>query len=95
MGGYYYLYRTPQGASIASTTTQAKSPHPKEEEKNIPGNVKDAPPFPAGGTFKGGDQGWIDLKLDKVETLSHNTKRFRFLLPDPDEVSGLRVACMF
>lgn len=43
--------------------------------------------------FVGGDQGWVDLKLADVETLSHNTKRFRFALPDQDKVSGLQVAC--
>lgn len=49
--------------------------------------------MPSGGTFRGGDQGWIDLKLEKVEEINHNTKRFRFALPDPNDVSGLRVAC--
>ena len=44
--------------------------------------------------FTGGSQGWVDLKLDKVEQVNHNTKRFRFELPDKDSVSGLHVACM-
>ena len=43
--------------------------------------------------FVGGDQGWIDLKLADVETLSHNTKRFRFALPDPEKISGVQIAC--
>lgn len=47
---------------------------------------------PANKVFKGGDQGWIDLKLESVEELSPNTKKFRFALPDKDDVSGLQVA---
>ncbi|PGH14188.1 NADH-cytochrome b5 reductase 2 [Helicocarpus griseus UAMH5409] len=40
----------------------------------------------------GGDQGWIDLKLAKIEQVSHNTKKFRFEFEDPEAVSGLHVA---
>ncbi|KAL8732969.1 MAG: hypothetical protein Q9166_002367 [cf. Caloplaca sp. 2 TL-2023] len=47
---------------------------------------------PANKTFKGGDQGWVDLKLESVEELNHNTKKFRFALPDKDDVSGLEIA---
>ena len=43
--------------------------------------------------FKGGDQGFIDLKLESVENVNHNTKRFRFALPNSDDVSGLKIAC--
>ena len=50
-------------------------------------------PVKASPAFTGGDQGWLDLKLDKVDEINHNTKRFRFLLPDPDNVSGLHIAC--
>jgi len=42
--------------------------------------------------FTGGDQGFISLVLDNVETINHNTKRFRFKLPDENSVSGLTVA---
>ncbi|OLL22688.1 NADH-cytochrome b5 reductase 2 [Neolecta irregularis DAH-3] len=41
--------------------------------------------------FKNKDE-WIDLKLEKIETINHNTKRFRFALPSQDQVSGLHVA---
>jgi cytochrome-b5 reductase len=44
-------------------------------------------------TFTGGDQGFIDLKLEDVQNINHNVKRFRFELPDKDAVSGLTVAC--
>ncbi|KAL8825200.1 MAG: hypothetical protein Q9170_007886 [Blastenia crenularia] len=47
---------------------------------------------PANKTFTGGDQGWVDLKLDSVEEINHNTKKFRFALPDKDDVSGLQIA---
>lgn len=42
--------------------------------------------------FTGGDQGFLSLKLAEVEIVNHNTKRFRFELPEPDQVSGLHVA---
>lgn len=42
--------------------------------------------------FTGGDQGFISLKLESVENINHNTKKFRFALPEEDQVSGLKVA---
>lgn len=48
-----------------------------------------APPKP---TFTGGEQGFVSLVLDQVDTINHNTKRFRFKLPDDDSISGLKVA---
>ncbi|KAM5354793.1 hypothetical protein ACJ41O_001439 [Fusarium nematophilum] len=42
--------------------------------------------------FRGGDQGFLSLQLADVETVNHNTKRLRFKLPEPDQVSGLTVA---
>lgn len=44
--------------------------------------------------FKGGDE-FLSLKLDSVEKVNHNTKKFRFLLPEDDMQSGLAVACMY
>ena len=43
--------------------------------------------------FTGGEQGFIDLKLDSVDNINHNTKRFRYALPEPEMVSGLQIAC--
>jgi cytochrome-b5 reductase len=40
----------------------------------------------------GGDQGFISIRLEEVEDINHNTKRFRFKLPEEDMVSGLKVA---
>lgn len=42
--------------------------------------------------FTGGDQGFLSLKLAEIENVNHNTKRFRFELPEPDQVSGLHIA---
>ncbi|PFH63456.1 hypothetical protein XA68_10049 [Ophiocordyceps unilateralis] len=50
----------------------------------------------SGGAAKaaltGGDQGFVSLKLTDVETVNHNTKRFRFEFPEDDMTSGLHVA---
>lgn len=43
--------------------------------------------------FVGGDQGWVDLKLANIETITPNTKRFRFEFEDPEAISGVHVAC--
>jgi len=42
--------------------------------------------------FRGGDQGFVSLKLDEVELINHNTKKLRFSFEDPESVSGLHVA---
>lgn len=39
----------------------------------------------------GGDQGFVSLKLDNVETVNSNTKKLRFKLPEDGMVSGLEV----
>lgn len=49
-----------------------------------------APPAKA---FTGGEQGFVDLKLAEVLPYNHNTKIFKFELPEKDQVSGLQVAC--
>lgn len=41
--------------------------------------------------FTGGEQGFVSLLLSEVENINHNTKRFRFKLPEEDMVSGLTV----
>jgi cytochrome-b5 reductase len=48
---------------------------------------------PATKVFTGGDQGFVSLKLDQIEIVNHNTKRFRFSFEDEDAVSGLHIAC--
>ncbi|KAL8680511.1 MAG: hypothetical protein Q9186_003310 [Xanthomendoza sp. 1 TL-2023] len=84
------------GASlVAFGVLRALAPRPDDEEvirrlEMLSGKKPGS--NPANKTFKGGDQGWLDLKLESVEELSHNTKKLRFALPDKDDVSGLEVA---
>jgi hypothetical protein len=44
--------------------------------------------FGSGPVFK-------SLQLDSVETLNHDTKRFRFALPTENSLSGLTYTCVF
>ncbi|POR36693.1 NADH-cytochrome b5 reductase [Tolypocladium paradoxum] len=54
--------------------------------------IKQATGAAAKPAFTGGDQGFVSLKLVDVENVNHNTKRFRFELPEGDMVSGLHIA---
>jgi len=40
----------------------------------------------------GGEQGFVSLRLEDVQPVNHNTKIFRFRLPEDEMVSGLQVA---
>lgn len=76
LGGGYYFTQQNPGAAQ------------KAEAK-----VKEA--LPVVGVKKaltGGEQGFVSLKLEDVENVNHNTKKFRFKLPEDDMVSGLEVA---
>ncbi|EGC46316.1 NADH-cytochrome b5 reductase [Histoplasma capsulatum var. duboisii H88] len=42
--------------------------------------------------FKGGDQGWVGLKLAHIDNVNHNVKKLRFEFEDPESVSGLHIA---
>lgn len=42
--------------------------------------------------LKGGDQGWVSVKLESAQDVSHNTKLLRFALPEPDMASGVFTA---
>jgi len=95
-GGYYiknYADRPqPSGDNKKRMGKESEAegmPASRTEEGNIPDKV--AKPMMI---FKGGDQGFVSLKLDSVEPINHNTKRFRFELPE-DGVSGLHVACAY
>lgn len=89
-GGVFYWYNS-------RNQNTAKSESGKAAPKSIQSSSSNPPlasdPKPPTATFLGGDQGWVDLKLESVAILSHNTKKFRFALPTEDAVSGLRVAC--
>lgn len=92
--GYYLLNKSPASTPSVAQSAQpftATSPRPRDEESAVPGRDLRAPSI---GVFTGGDQGWIDLKLESVEIVNHNTKRLRFALPNEDDISGLHVACM-
>ncbi len=55
--------------------------------------VKDAVPgVGVKKAFTGGGQDFVSLILAEVENVNHNTKIFRFKLPEEDMVSGLNVA---
>lgn len=83
MGGYFYLGGNPQKAT--EEAKKAADAAVNKVQKNVPGTE---PPK----TFTGGDQGFVSLVLTDVEKVNHNTKKFRFELPEQG-VSGLKVAC--
>jgi cytochrome-b5 reductase len=74
--GAWYFWSGPAKEQVQDTKKAASLPQSGEPKK----------------TFTGGDQGFVSLLLEEVETLNHNTKKFRFKLPDDDAVSGLKIA---
>ncbi len=82
LAGYYFLVPgTPAAKKAEAKAKEAVS----AAAAALPGaEVKKA--------FTGGEQGFLSLQLEEVETINHNTKRFRFKLPEEDQVSGLHVA---
>ena len=79
--GYYFLAGTPTAKKAEAKVKEVSS----AAADKVPGlAMKKA--------LTGGDQGFISLKLAEVETVNHNTKRFRFAFPEEDMVSGLEVA---
>ena len=85
-GGGYYAY---------SSGSSSKVPSPPQPSA-IASAAKEKAAETIGSTpnkaFTGGDQGFLSLKLESVEQVSHNTKRMRFSLPDSNDVSGMQVA---
>jgi cytochrome-b5 reductase len=81
VGGYYYHYYN-QGDNAAKVKNAAKETEGKAKTEGAVGK----------SAFTGGDQGFISLKLESVENINHNTKKFRFALPEGDQVSGLQIA---
>ncbi len=82
VGGYYYSNQMGAGSSLPTAAPLNSKVDSDTQNKGKPSNA----------AFLGGDQGWIDLKLESVEELSHNTKKFRFALPNEDDISGLHIA---
>ncbi|MCJ1309793.1 NADH-cytochrome b5 reductase [Agyrium rufum] len=87
--GYYLTTGEKSSQKIATKASDLASTAAKEVKSDDPisANVKASK-----SAFTGGDQGWIDLKLESVEEINHNTKKFRFALPEKDQTSGLTVA---
>ncbi|KAK0630122.1 hypothetical protein B0T17DRAFT_527550 [Bombardia bombarda] len=83
LGGaaYYFLAGTPAAKKAEANVKSAAG----AAAAKVPGVA-------AKKAFTGGEQGWVSLLLEDVETVNHNTKRFRFKLPEDDMVSGLEVA---
>jgi cytochrome-b5 reductase len=87
---YWYYFRPGVVDKFQRTQTgehTGGAPPSKEAEK-IPDNTGGG----ANVAFTGGDQGFLSLLLDKIEVVNHNTKKFRFKLPEEDMESGLHVA---
>jgi len=82
------------GAGIAGYTflgsNKASADAPPKPQEDATHAAKTTSPAKA---FQGGDQGFVDLKLAEIIPYNHNTKRFKFELPEKDQVSGLTVAC--
>ncbi|KAF7938515.1 uncharacterized protein EAE98_000853 [Botrytis deweyae] len=87
-GAYYFLN---QGDNAAKVKDAAKDAEAKAKEAVGQGKAK-VEGAVGKAAFTGGDQGFISLKLDSVENINHNTKKFRFELPESGQVSGLQVA---
>ncbi|KAK4237046.1 NADH-cytochrome b5 reductase 2 [Achaetomium macrosporum] len=79
--GYYFFGGTPAAKKAEEKVKEASG---AAADKLSTGEVKKA--------LTGGDQGWVSLKLEEVEIVNHNSKRFRFRLPEDDMVSGLQIA---
>ncbi len=73
-------------------STGKKFPGPAEHQDDSDAQNKGKP---GNAAFKGGEQGFISLMLEKVEEINYNTKKYRFALPEKDDVSGLHIACAY
>lgn len=90
-GGAAAYYFLSQGDNAAQVKGAAKDAEAKANDALGQGKAK-VEGAVGKAAFTGGDQGFISLKLDSVENINHNTKKFRFELPESDQVSGLHVA---
>ncbi|RPA80632.1 ferredoxin reductase-like protein [Ascobolus immersus RN42] len=68
---------------FTGTDAHAAKEHVKEEVKKI-ANPNAEPALK-------GDGKWVPLKLASVEDVTPTTKKFRFELPESDQVSGLKI----
>ena len=84
VGGYFTLARNPEKAHAVAHKAEEVVKGKAEEAKEALSSKK---------VFTGGDQGFVSLKLESVESVSPNTKKLKFSFPEEDQVSGLKVAC--
>lgn len=91
-GAGYYFYSQGDNSQKIKNAAQSAEAKAKELAGQAKGTVEGASGSVAKAAFTGGDQGFISLKLESVEIVNHNTKKFRFALPDEDVVSGLKIA---
>ncbi|KAJ2906427.1 NADH-cytochrome b5 reductase 2 [Zalerion maritima] len=83
LGGYAYTNTSvPQAKAAASAAAQGEGM--SEFLTRSGTSTEGMTPY-----LKGGEQGWMGLKLESVEDVTHNTKKFSFSLPDPEMVSGV------
>ncbi|KAK4216551.1 NADH-cytochrome b5 reductase 2 [Rhypophila decipiens] len=73
--GYYFFSGTPAAKKAEAKVKDVAAAVTPEKKKAL----------------TGGDQGFVSLLLEDVETVNHNTKLFRFKLPEDDMVSGVTV----
>ena len=91
LGGTLLVFAGIRAYAFPKTSDKSKKLPPPGEHKDdsdVQNKGKSS-----NAAFKGGDQGFIGLKLESIEEINHNTKKFRFALPNPDDVSGLHIAC--
>lgn len=94
-GGAFAVVFVAFGIARAMTTEPEDMDKAKADFDNYMAQIRNrgkTDDKPANKVFKGGDQGWVDLKLESVEEINHNTRKFRFAFPDKDDVSGLQIA---
>ena len=91
--GYWYYSQNPAQVKGVAKDAEAKAKglvgKGKEKAEDAKSRLEGAM---GRATFTGGDQGFVSLKLENVENVNHNTKKFRFALPEEDQVSGLKIA---
>lgn len=76
------------GYSFLGNKANADAPAPAKDAK-----VGESKIQKTSAAFTGGDQGFLDLKLKEIQDYNHNTKIFKFELPEADQQSGLNIAC--
>lgn len=86
-GGYYFYNQGDNSQKVKDAAHKAE-----DKAKDLIGKGESKIQASGKKAFTGGDQGFISLKLESVENINHNTKKFRFLLPEEGQVSGLAVA---